>query len=102
MKNKKDFFKIVCEDRKECKSSNLEAVKIENTLVIYNYSTPIAFINIASGYVTMTSQKFSVTTSKNQNYLRCYALSYDEFDPKEYLSLLKIFAGNIFTGRLSS
>lgn len=102
MKNKRDFFKTVCEERIECKSCNLEAKRYVNELVIYNYSTPIAFVNVSSGYVTMTSEKFSSTTSRNQNYLKRYALSYDEFEPKEYLNLLKIFVGNIFTGRLSS
>jgi len=36
---------------------------------VYSYSTPIAWFSSVSGWY-IVSQKFSVTTSKHQNYVR--------------------------------
>ena len=45
-----------------------EAVKDSIDYVVMSYRTPIAWHSVAGWYVV--SQKFSVTTSKHQNYIR--------------------------------
>ena len=47
----------------------IEAFKHFNVYVVYSYGTPIAWHTEADGWYVV-AQKFSVTTSKHQNYVR--------------------------------
>ena len=51
------------------KSTNLTIVENKNGLMLVNYQTPIAF-RAADGTVYLNSQKYSVTTSKIQTFIR--------------------------------
>jgi hypothetical protein len=48
--------------------ARFKAVEIQVDYVVYSYGTPIAWHTIDGWYVV--EQKFSVTTSKHQNYVR--------------------------------
>jgi len=49
--------------------ARFKAVEIQVDYVVYSYGTPIAWHTEAHGWYVV-EQKFSVTTSKHQNYVR--------------------------------
>ena len=84
--NKIELIKNFTKGATDLKGSNLYTItnyKLGITELV-NYSTTIAFYAHNTQCVFLNSTKYSVTTSKNQNYIRRYSdniveLSYNEF-----------------------
>lgn len=59
-------------------ASNLHALYYYNYRVLYNYHTPIALINVSKYEVIyINKEKYSRTTTRNQNLLKYYAINND-------------------------
>ena len=48
---------------------NKRTIGLGSIYVVHSYGTPVAWYSISSGWY-IVAQKFSVTTSKHQNYVR--------------------------------
>ena len=84
--NKIELIKNFVKGGTNLKGSNLYTITNEKIGIteLINYSTTIAVYYHNTNCVLLNSTKYSVTTSKNQNYIRRYSdniveLPYDKF-----------------------
>lgn len=97
MENKKNliynFIKNIGMDAKHnLKGSNLQAYYIKGTekRVLKNYNTIIALVDVNKDYnkIILNSDKYSRTTSANQNLIRYYADNIEEVNEQEIYKLI--------------
>jgi len=97
MENKKDLIynfinNLGMDARHGLKGSNLKAYYIEGTekRVLKNYNTIIALIDVNKNYnkVFLNNDKYSQTTSRNQNLIRYYADEIEEISEQEIYQLI--------------
>lgn len=88
--NKIDLIRSFVKGGTDLKGSNLytrtnytlgitELVNYRTTIAIYDYTTNCVFLN---------NTKYSVTTSKNQNYIRRYSDKIQELSHSELMDLI--------------
>lgn len=73
------------------------SVRVEETLygvVLYSYSTPIAFFPDAHEIPTFTLRKFSVTTSKQQNQARAVFGTTRNLTPENFVAEAKTYGAD--------
>ena len=88
--NKIELIKNFVKGGYNLKGSNLYT-RTNNTLGItelINYSTTIAIYDYTTNCVFLNNTKYSVTTSKNQNYIRRYSDKIQELSHSELMSFL--------------
>ena len=88
--NKIELIKNFVKGNYNLKGSNLYT-RTNNTLGItelINYSTTIAIYDYTTNCVFLNSTKYSVTTSKNQNYIRRYSDKIQELSHSELMDLI--------------
>lgn len=97
MLNKKEIIKAFVNNEglsetRTLKGSNLQAYYIQGTQkrVLKNYSTIIALVDVAKDYdkVIINADKYSQTTSRNQNLLRYYANNTQEVNEQTIYELI--------------
>lgn len=59
-------------------SNNISMIKSDNKILLFSYSTVIAYYDITNGIFIVTKMKYSATTSKHQYYLRQALKTYKE------------------------
>ena len=78
---------------KDLVGSNLRAYYIDgtDTRVLKNYNTIIAMVDCKKDYckVILNSDKYSQTTSRNQNLIRAYASDIEEVSENEIYKMLR-------------
>ena len=88
--NKIDLIKNFVNGATNLKGSNL-FTDTDYTLgytALVNYSTTIAIYDYNTNCVYLNSTKYSVTTSKNQNYIRRYSDKLVELSHSELMDLI--------------
>lgn len=96
MEKKELIYNYICNigmsARRGLKGSNLQAYYIDGTekRVLKNYNTIIALIDCQKDYnkVYLNKNKYSSTTSRNQNLVRYYADKIEEITEKEIYQLI--------------
>ena len=79
-------------ERRELKGSNLKAYYISGTnkRVLKNYNTIIALVDCEKDYnkIILNIDKYSQTTSRNQNLIKYYADSVEEVNEQTIYKML--------------
>lgn len=97
MENKKDLIynfinNVGMDARHGLKGSNLQAYYISGTnkRVLKNYNTIIALVDCEKDYnkIILNNDKYSQTTTRNQNLIKYYADSVDEVNEQTIYKML--------------
>lgn len=84
--NKDEMIKNFCSSNTNIKMTayNLWLMKQDDKICLVNYSTIIAWKYDYETLIHINSNKYSMTTSKNQNKIRYYAYDKIEYTPTDY------------------
>ena len=88
--NKIELIKNFVKGNYNLKGSNLYTRTNEKLGIteLINYSTTIAIYDYTTNCVFLNNTKYSVTTSKNQNYIRRYSDKIQELSHSELMDLI--------------
>lgn len=89
--NKIELIRSFVKGGTNLKGSNLYTITDEKLGIteLINYNTTIAFYAHNTQCVFLNSTKYSVTTSKNQNYIRRYSDKIVELPHSQFMHLLE-------------
>ena len=85
--------------RNTAQGGSVRSVRHANGVVLYSYSTPIAYYADSMSLPVFTTRRFSVTTSKQQSQARGACGAFESFPPEDFVTGAKLVGASFSFAR---